>query len=169
MPGGWQNSAQKPTDRPVANGLMHLQIPTLAIDASVETVGLTAEGAMDTPTDSANVAWYSLGVRPGEVGSAVIDGHLDSKGGQPAVFAKLAMIKPGDILSILEGNHATVFVVRIIQAYAELASAADVFASSDGKSHLNLITCEGTWNSRTRSYSERLVVFADKTLEKPTD
>jgi hypothetical protein len=41
-----------------------------------------------------------------------------------------------------------------------------VFASNDGGAHLNLITCAGEWNKGKKSYSERLVVFADKVEEK---
>ncbi|PIZ82226.1 MAG: class F sortase, partial [Parcubacteria group bacterium CG_4_10_14_0_2_um_filter_41_6] len=38
----------------------------------------------------------------------------------------------------------------------------EVFNSSDGKAHLNLITCTGVWNKEDNAFSERLVVFTDK-------
>jgi hypothetical protein len=52
--------------------------------------------------------------------------------------------------------------VRELRTYGPDEYASAVFRSSDGKAHLNLITCEGTWNSAQKSFSNRLVVFADK-------
>jgi len=43
--------------------------------------------------------------------------------------------------------------------------ATDVFSSTDGKAHLNLVTCDGIWNKNTAQYSQRLVVFADRETE----
>jgi hypothetical protein len=53
-------------------------------------------------------------------------------------------------------------VVRGMQTYDQNGNAGGVFSSSDGLAHLNLITCEGTWNAAEKSYSNRLVVFTDK-------
>jgi hypothetical protein len=58
------------------------------------------------------------------------------------------------------GNSAT-FVVRAVRSYDPTADATDVFTSTDGGIHLNLITCEGMWIPSQASYTERLVVFAD--------
>jgi hypothetical protein len=38
--------------------------------------------------------------------------------------------------------------------------AKDVFNGDNGD-HLNLITCDGIWDADEKSYSKRLVVFAD--------
>jgi hypothetical protein len=56
----------------------------------------------------------------------------------------------------------TKFVVRRAQSYHPDADASTIFQSNDGKSHLNLITCEGEWSSERQTYSSRLVVFTDK-------
>jgi hypothetical protein len=53
-------------------------------------------------------------------------------------------------------------VVREIQRYDPNADASSVFSSNDGKSHLNLITCEGIWDEVSQSYPQRLVIFTDK-------
>jgi len=152
-----------PVRQPVAAiGTMHLQIPALALDAVVEQVGLTANGAMDTPNNPADTAWFDMGIYPGQVGSAVIDGHLDWVNGETAVFAHLDSIRPGDVITIEDAQGSTAFVVRGLQTYAQYDSTAGIFSSSDGKAHLNLITCEGVWSDVSQSYSDRLVVFADK-------
>src|SRR4051794_4191881 len=56
---------------------VRLRIPALSLRTSIEPVGLRA-GALDVPTNVWNVGWFQLGPRPGDVGNAVIDGHLDS-------------------------------------------------------------------------------------------
>ena len=56
----------------------------------------------------------------------------------------------------------TTFIVREIQTYSKDEDVPEVFNSSDGKAHLNLITCTGVWNKEDNAFSERLVVFTDK-------
>lgn len=141
-----------------------LKIPKIQVEAKVELVGLTPEGTMGVPKGPDEVAWYQLGTRPGEKGSAVIAGHYGTwKNGSGSVFDKLHKLRPGDKLSIEDDKGATIsFVVRESRRFDPKADAVEVFSSDDDKSHLNLITCEGTWNKDAKSYSQRLVVFTDK-------
>lgn len=144
---------------------VRIKIPKIKVDAAVEYVGLTESGAMDVPKGPSNAAWFDLGTRPGEVGSAVIDGHSGYKDNKPAVFDNLYKLKKGDKISVLDEKGMTVnFVVREIRKYNPNADAADVFSSNDTKAHLNLITCTGFWNKIWKSHSERLVVFTDKEI-----
>ena len=142
---------------------LRIKIPKINLDAEIEYVGLTPGGEMDTPKDTNNVGWYKLGVRPGEEGSAVIAGHYGWRDGEASAFDELHKLRVGDTFSIEDDTGGvTTFVVRANRRYNPEDDATDVFTSSDGKSHLNLITCEGDWNSITEDYSERLVVFADR-------
>lgn len=142
---------------------VRLKIPSINVDAPVEYAGLTSDGAMDVPKGPVNVAWFNLGPRPGENGSAVIAGHYGWKNNIPAVFDNLHKLSKGDKISTEdEKGVTTVFVVREIQIYGKDEAAPDVFGSDDGKAHLNLITCAGVWNKAEKTRSERLVVFADK-------
>ena len=142
---------------------VRLRIPVITTDASVEFVGLTPEGIMDAPEGPTNVGWYNLGVRPGEVGSAVIDGHSGWKDNLPAVFDDLHKLKQGDKVYIENGRGiVTTFIVREIRIYDPEADASEVFFSTDGESHLNLITCGGVWDEISKSSSERIVIFTDK-------
>ena len=151
-----------PAGRPV-----RLTIPGINVDAVVEYVGLTPDGAMDVPKSPDEVAWYERGQRPGEKGSAVISGHYGRwENGQGSVFDDLHKLRKGDELSVTDDRGATTtFVVRESRRYDPAADAADVFGSSDGGAHLNLITCDGVWNETQNSYSDRLVVFTDKETE----
>jgi sortase A len=145
---------------------MRLKIPSINVDAPVEYVGLTEGGAMDVPKGPSNVAWFDLGTRPGEKGSSVIAGHSGYKNNIPAVFDNLYKLKKGDKIYVEDEMGATTtFVVRKIQNYDPDADATDVFSSTDGKIHLNLITCGGAWNATKKTHSKRLVVFTDKVVK----
>ena len=149
---------------PTAGIPVRLIVPAIDIDTTIAPTGLTAGGAMGVPVGPTGTTWFDLGPRPGQIGSAVIAGHEGWKDGIFAIFDNLYKIKPGDDIYIVDDRGATTtFVVRSLQLYGQNANAASVFESSDGKAHLNLITCEGTWNAAEKSYSDRLVVFADET------
>lgn len=142
---------------------IRISIPNLAIDAAIENVTLAADGSMDVPKLPSDTGWYQPGPRPGEIGSAVIDGHVNWKYGASAVFANLHKIKPGDTIEVQDDSGKVVtFVVRTSRQYDAAADATEVFNSNDGLAHLNLITCDGVWDTLQKSYSHRLVVFADK-------
>jgi len=143
---------------------IRLRIPIINVDANVQYVGLTKEGAMDVPEGWEDVAWFDVGSHPGELGSAVIAGHYGTlQSGETPVFNDLNKLQKGDKLSVEDENGLIVsFVVREIRSFDQEADASTVFNSNDGKAHLNLITCEGVWNEGSQSYPSRLVVFTDK-------
>jgi LPXTG-site transpeptidase (sortase) family protein len=141
---------------------IRLTIPKINVDADIKYVGLTPQGAMAVPAGPMDTAWFDLGPYPGEDGSAVIAGHEGWKDGIQAVFDDLYQLHIGDKVYVEDKKGTiTTFVVRSIETYDQNGNASDVFSSNDGKAHLNLITCEGTWNAAQKSYSNRLVVFTD--------
>jgi LPXTG-site transpeptidase (sortase) family protein len=158
-----ENGAVLP-EQEQARSPVRLKIPKINVDAAFEYVGLDPLGAMDAPKGPANVAWFDLGPRPGENGSAVIAGHYGRwKNGEGSVFDNLNKLRKGDRVYVEdEGGVIISFVVRENRKYDPEGDASDVFSSNDGKSHLNLITCEGVWDETEKSYSSRLVVFTDK-------
>ena len=151
--------AQASTEIPV-----RLKIPKIKLDIALESVGLTSKGAVDVSKGLGNAGWYNLGPRPGEDGSALITGHFGRlKNGKMGVFTNLNKLKQGDKLSTKDKDGVvTTFVVREVKKYNMQDDATEVFFANDDGSHLNIVTCEGIWNKVTKSYSNRLVVFADK-------
>jgi len=147
---------------------VRLKIPKINVDAAFEYVGLVPNGAMGAPKGPTHVAWFDLGPRPGEKGSSVVDGHFGWQNNIPAAFDNLDKLRKGDKLYVEDDKGTTtIFVVRELRAYGKNDDSSSVFRSSDGKSHLNLITCDGVWNETEQSYSDRLVVFTDKETEGP--
>ncbi len=136
-----------------------LVIDTLDITADVEPVGLADDGTLATPTDVANVGWYSGSSRPGDKGPAVIVGHVDSVDG-PAVFARLAELEVGDVVTVENGGETALsFAVSTVTRHpkATFPSGAVYGASPDAE--LRLITCGGRYD-RDSGYAENVVVFA---------
>lgn len=118
---------------------------------------------MDIPTYVENVAWYNLGAAPGEIGNAVLAGHLDAVGGVPAVFFDIAKLQPGDRITVIsEDSTEHHFAVTRQQVYPyDQTPFGEVFGISL-RSNLNLITCNGSWNRNDQNYTNRLVVFTEK-------
>ncbi len=138
-----------------------LKIPSIKVDATIEQVGLTPDGAMDVSKGPDDVAWFSLGPRPGEKGSAVIAGHRGWKGGRVAVFDNLDKLHKGDKIYVEDNKGKFVsFVVRETHIYDREAYAPEVFGSEDGI-HLNLVTCVGAWDKLNKTSTKRLIVLTD--------
>lgn len=142
-----------------------LEIPAIGINAKVESVGLTANGNMSAPDTSNQVAWYQLGSEPGQAGNAVIAGHLDTSTTSAGIFQNLNKLQPGDDIYVVNAQNQTLhFKVSATQTYdAATAPVQSIFGTSE-ESHLNLITCAGTWDKTAHQYTQRLVVYTDLVL-----
>ncbi len=140
----------------------HLIIPRIGVDAPVENVNIQSNGDLGTPQQNQweGVGWYSNGPRPGQAGSAVIDGHLDRPGGYPAVFWYLRNVQVGDIIMVVDTNGKTLrFRVTRTAAYPPLAAPLQEIFGDSGGTYLNLITCAGTWIPSQHQTTLRLVVY----------
>lgn len=158
-------TAAPPTATPVprAGQPKRVKIPVIRVDADVEYVGLTPEGAMDVPKDYGKTAWYEPGPRPGDQGNAAIAGHVDSKTGK-AVFWDLAKLKPGDDIFIAGDDGAERrFVVTGVQTYGRADAPLEKIFGPTTARHLNLITCDSTSNfDRTKNeYAANVVVYTE--------
>jgi sortase (surface protein transpeptidase) len=143
---------------------VELRIPRIGLDAPVLAVGVTDDGTLGVPPDDASVGWYEFGAVPGQVGSAVLDGHVDSRTG-PAIFYRLDELAPGDEIEVrLADGSAARFMVRETGLYW-LADAPleRVFGPSD-RSQLVLITCGGPFDRAAGGYQQRRIVFAELTM-----
>lgn len=114
---------------------------------------------MATPRDVWDVGWLTVNPQPGQVGNAVMDGHLDSATGI-AVFWHLSDLRPGDTVTVTAAdNRRLVFSVTDVESYEPAAAPLDrIFGPADTP-RLNLITCAGSWDATTHRYTRRLVVY----------
>jgi LPXTG-site transpeptidase (sortase) family protein len=138
-----------------------LEIPAIDLKAEVEAVGLKENGEMAVTESFEKIGWYENGYKPGEPGSAVIGGHIDSRNG-PAIFYNLNKLSKGDELTVTsKKGESRTFVVTGKKEYPwDDAPLKSIFGYSHS-STLNLITCTGNFDRSSRNYSKRLVVYTE--------
>ena len=153
-------TGMSPVDRstPVA-----LRIPAINLAVSLSTLGLNPDRTVQVPTDFQEPGWFDLGPSPGQVGSAVILGHVDSYQG-PAVFFRLRALHPSDQVevSLADGMIAHFMVTTVVQYPKDQFPAEQVYASHGG-SALQLVTCGGAFDTHTRSYLSNVVAYTTLT------
>lgn len=139
---------------------VRLQIASIGVDSTLMSLGLRTDGSMEVPAGGFPAGWYAGGPTPGELGPAVIAGHVDMNG--PGVFYKLHDVKAGDQVTVTrsDGSKPVFRVTRVAQFLKDQFPTKLVYGNID-HAGLRLITCGGTFNSQTGHYEDNLVVFAD--------
>lgn len=138
-----------------------INIPAIRLSAEFEEpLGVASDGTVEVPDTFTDVGWYKYGPTPGELGPAVVIGHVDSYEG-PAVFYDLRKLKENDrIMVTREDGSVAVFAVTHLQHVSQdTFPTADVYGDID-HAGLRLITCTGTYDRGERRYSHNLIVYA---------
>ncbi|MFJ6619429.1 class F sortase [Kitasatospora sp. NPDC091335] len=139
-----------------------LRIPQIAVDAPFTELALNPAGQLDAPPpdDKNLVGWYRDGVTPGERGSAVVAGHVDTSKG-PAVFLLLSLLLPGNKVEVSRADGTVaVFTVDSVETFAKDAFPDGKVYGRTPDAQLRLITCGGTYDKKRRDYLDNVVVFA---------
>src|SRR5450631_199652 len=126
-----------------------LRIPAIGVSVPLISLGLNLDGTVQVPTDYQQAGWFQLGPTPGQVGSAVILGHVDSRTG-PAVFFQIRSLTPGNEVDVSLADGMTAhFAVTSVQMYSKQQFPAQRVYGSSGFSTLQLVTCGGAFDTRT--------------------
>jgi Sortase domain len=137
-----------------------LRITAIGVDASLVALGIDAAGALIPPGDFHRPGWYEGGTPPGQIGPAVIAGHVDSLTG-PAVFARLHELRVGDLVEVELGSSSRVrFAVTALAWYPKSSFPTERVYGPTPDAQLRLITCGGGFDPSLRSYTDNLVVYA---------
>ena len=155
------------TESGAADGLnpsipTRISIPSLGVQAKIIKVGLAADGSIATPAaDPAEATgWYRLGPTPGELGTAVIVGHVDTDS-RPAVFHKLTELSEGKLIEVNREDHrVATFRVESVERFPKTSFPADRVFDTTDRARLALVTCGGTWVGGDIGYSDNVIVFA---------
>jgi hypothetical protein len=148
---------QLPRSRPT-----RLTIPRLGVDAPFTELALDASGQLDAPSaDDPNlVGWYRDGVTPGQRGTAVIAGHVDTATG-PAVFLMLRFLDEGDSVDVARADGTTAtFTVDSVETFRKDHFPSGLVYDDTPDAQLRLITCGGAYDKRHGGYRSNVVVFA---------
>ena len=136
-----------------------LHIPAIGVNVPLSGLGLNANGTVQVPTDFHEPGWYRLGPSPGQIGSAVILGHVDSYLG-PAVFFELRDLRAGDRVNVNLADGVVVhFRVLAVAMYLKMQFPSLKVYGSHGYSALQLVTCGGAFDYQTRHYLSNIVVY----------
>ncbi|MFH7593488.1 class F sortase [Streptomyces racemochromogenes] len=141
-------------------------IPSLHVDAPLDTVGLDPQGVMREPDFATpqDAAWYREGPTPGEAGAAAIVGHMDTPQAPRAVFFRLKDIARGGEIDVHRTDGTTaVFTVDAVDTFKKDAfPTSRVYGDTHGRAELRLITCGGNLTA-DRHWDSNVVVFAHLT------
>ena len=139
-----------------------LTIPSIGVASDVlEPLVVGADGVLPAPADYALPGWYTGGPNPGQLGPAVIAGHVDGPDG-PAVFYRLGELAPGAAVDVARADGTVArFVVDAVERYAKAAfPTSRVYGNTTDRAELRLITCGGAFDRSAGHYVDNIVVFA---------
>ncbi|MFF3504041.1 class F sortase [Streptomyces sp. NPDC003247] len=141
---------------------VRLLIPKISVDAPFTDLSITPSGQLEAPPahDTNLVGWHAEGPSPGETGTAIIAGHIDTATA-PAVFADLGELEEGDVFKVRRADGRTAsFVVDDLETFdKDRFPSSRVYADTD-KAEVRLITCAGDYDRAAKDYTANLVVFA---------
>jgi sortase (surface protein transpeptidase) len=139
---------------------VRVEIPAIGVSSSLVPLGLNRDGTMQVPGDFQVAGWFTGGPQPGQLGPAVIAGHVDSKTG-PAVFYRLRDLRPGDQIRVVRADRLVVrFEVESLASYPKQTLPDEAVYGATTAPALRLITCAGTFDRARHSYRDNLVVSA---------
>ena len=137
-----------------------LRIPAIGVRTRLIRLGLTRQGTLQVPSSPSVAGWYTGSPRPGEIGSSIIAGHIDSYLG-PGIFYRLRELDPGNRIYVRQADgRLAIFKVTGVHQYpkAHFPTAAVFGPAPDAE--LRLITCGGMFNYATHNYLSNVVVYS---------
>lgn len=139
-----------------------LAIPSLDVSVDrLSSLGLASDGSVQAPPSFDVPGWFRSGPTPGQLGTAVVVGHVDSRTG-PAVFWRLAELRRGDRIRVGRGDGSmlTFSVYAVEQFPKDRFPATRVYANVANGAELRLITCGGAFDAAVGHYRDNVVVFS---------
>ena len=140
-----------------------IAVPAIDVQSELMDLGLNPDGTVEVPPLERDdkAGWYEPGPAPGEIGPAIILGHVDSAEWGPGVFFELGALKKGDEISVAraDGSVAVFAVDRVEVHRKDDFPTIEVYGNTDD-SQLRLITCGGAFDAAARSYEDNVIVFA---------
>lgn len=155
-----QASPPEVTVRPMERSVpAQLRIPAIGVDSRLMELGLQGDGSLEVPPDAVPAGWFTGSPTPGDLGPAIIAGHVRWNG-TPGVFEHLADLDVDDVVEVARQDGSTaVFRVTRIEHFAKSAFPTEAVYGNIPRAGLRLITCGGL-DPDTNSYEENVVVFA---------
>lgn len=136
-----------------------IAIPALGVSARLVELGLQPDHQVQVPQTTTVAGWFKLGPTPGQEGSSVILGHVDSYTG-PGVFFELRNLVAGQLVKVrlADGVIVNFAVVRVVQ-YSKSNFPDRLVYNPHSPPELQLVTCGGAFDHATGHYLANIVVY----------
>jgi hypothetical protein len=148
-----------------------LAIPAISVRSPLLSLGKNPDGSLQVPQPGPHyneAAWYNGLRTPGELGPAIILGHIDSAAEGPSVFFRLGALHIGDRIYVTRADgKVAVFAVNAVRSYPKASFPNDLVYAATPDASLRLITCGGDFDRSTGSYLSNVVVFAHLLKAQP--
>lgn len=153
-----QDPVPEPTAAP-AGVPVRIQIPSIGAASNLQTLRTDATGKLIPPSTPGEAGWYGAGIVPGQIGPAIIAGHIDYSAGL-GVFERLEQMRVGETATVTmsTGKALTFRMTRGRIAPKAQFPTADVYGTTPDP-QLRLITCAGIVDPSTGLYRDNYVVF----------
>lgn len=139
---------------------VRLVVPRIGVDSRLLRLGLARDGEVEVPRSPYLAGWYDGGPAPGDVGPAVLLGHVDSQSG-PGVFFRLRQLRAGDAVAVTGRDGATRrFVVTAVERYPKDRFPSERVYGPTPFRQLRLVTCGGAFDRSRGHYRDNIVAFA---------
>ena len=139
---------------------VRIEIPSIGVASPLDRLGRARDRTVEVPSRWEVAGWYAPGTRPGDPGSAVILGHVDSKRG-PAVFFRLRELRRGDVIAITRADGSSLrFAVDRTEQYDKRRFPTDAVYYPTLTPELRLVTCGGEFDATAGHYRSNVIVFA---------
>lgn len=154
--------AAAPTTVMGASVPISIDIPSVGKQSKLISLGLRNDGTLEVPPGEpgAPAAWFNGSPTPGELGPAVIYGHVNATDGGAGVFARLRSLAKGDPIKITrKDGTVAVFTTDHGEQYAKSAFPTEKVYGNTEDAELRLITCDG-YDPKTGEFDDNYVVYA---------
>lgn len=137
-----------------------IELPSLGVAGCIQKVGIDQHNAITAPSNLHVAGWYVDSVVPGEKGISIIDGHAAGRY-EEGIFTYIKNLRPNDLIRIQFGDNSwREFTVAQVQSHPADKVMQEIKPLPQTDKQLTLITCSGTYNSKTKTYNERMLVHA---------
>jgi sortase (surface protein transpeptidase) len=136
-----------------------VEIPAISVVSDLEELHRNADGTIQVPAWH-RAGWWADGPKPGQLGPAVILGHVDNQDGAD-VFYRLNELRAGDAVVVTRADGSTVrFGVERVERHPKHAFPTDDVYAPSLEPGLRLVTCGGEFDRASGHYRDNIIAFA---------
>ena len=141
-----------------------IDLPTIQTSGYIQSVGLTKDNTIASPSNIHLAGWYIKSAKPGQAGLSIIDGHVQGIY-TDGLFKALNKLLKNDSFYVEYGDGTRHYfqVISVAEYSIEEAGQRMQEKLAGVTKQLNLITCSGQYDKTLKQFQKRLLVVAKLT------